>query len=163
MQFAVHFRDGFAGRFAGIEDPESVEPDGQILQCREGSGTVMLANAAVVFAVGGVSRKVQFVFDAPMSTIECKQPMCVGFFLQKAGDAADGFYRGARPFGTSAAYHEDLRGEGEVDPTSCDGRGDDAPGVESSAGLVSGAMGRGKKRAPRGALRSVCAGRVDCL
>ncbi len=86
-----------------------------------------------------------------------------GLFGRKAGDAADGFYRGGRPFGTSAAYHEDLRGEGEVDPAGCDGRGDDAPGVESPAGLVSGAMSRGKKRAPRGALRSVCVDRVGCL
>ena len=82
MQFAVHFRDRFAGRFAGVEDPESVEPDGQVLQGREGSGPVMFANPAVVFAEGGVSRKVQFVFDAPLSAVEGKQPMCVGFFLQ---------------------------------------------------------------------------------
>lgn len=89
--------------------------------------------------------------------------MRVGLFGQKAGDAADGFYRGCCPFGTSAAYHEDLSGEGEVDPAGGDGRGDDAPGVEPSAGFVNGAVRRGKKRAPQGALRSVCAGRVGCL
>lgn len=72
MEFAVHFRDGFAGRFAGIKDPKGMEPNGQILQRRERSGSVMFANAAVILAVGGVSRQVQFVFDAPVSPVECE-------------------------------------------------------------------------------------------
>jgi hypothetical protein len=52
---------------------------------------VLFANAAVIFPVDGVARQVQFVFDAPVSTVERKKAVLVGFFGRKAGDAADGF------------------------------------------------------------------------
>ena len=51
----------------------------------------MLADAAVVFAVGGVPGQVQFVLDAPMPAVEGKQAVLVGLFKRKTGDAADAF------------------------------------------------------------------------
>ena len=51
----------------------------------------MLADSTVIFSVRGVSGKVQFVFDAPMPSIECKQAVFVSFFNREAADAADGF------------------------------------------------------------------------
>jgi len=52
----------------------------------------MFANSAVVFAIGGVSRKVQFVFNTPMSAIERKEAVFIGLFDRKTGDAAYGFF-----------------------------------------------------------------------
>ena len=48
----------------------------------------MLADSTVVFSIRGVSGKVQFVLDAPMSSVKCKQAVFVGFFNRKATDAA---------------------------------------------------------------------------
>jgi len=52
---------------------------------------VVLADPAVVFTVGGVPRQMQFVFDAPVTAVECEQAVFVGLLGRKAGDAADGF------------------------------------------------------------------------
>jgi len=57
-----------------------VQSDSQILQRGERSSAVVFANAAVIFPIGGVSREVQFVFDAPMSPIESEQAMFVCLF-----------------------------------------------------------------------------------
>ena len=101
----------------------------------------MLANATVVFAVGGVSGQVQFVLDTPMPAIKCKQAVLIGLIDRKAGDAADDFFGGFRPFGAGAVYHEDLCSEGEVDPAGGDGCSNDAASAEPSVGFFSRAMG----------------------
>lgn len=77
-EFAVHLGEGFAGRFAAVKGFECVQADGEILQRCERAGSAMLANAAVVFTIGGVPRQVQFVFNAPVSAVECEQTMFVG-------------------------------------------------------------------------------------
>ena len=118
----------------------------------------MLANAAMIFAVGGVSGQVQFVLNAPVSAVEGKQAVLVGLFDRKAGNAADDFLGSFGSFGAGTTHHEDLSGEGEVDSAGGDGRGNDTAGVDASAGFICGAMGRGKKCAPRGAVRFVCVG-----
>ncbi len=51
----------------------------------------MLADSTVIFSVRGVSGQVKFVFDTPMPSVECKQPVFVSFFDREATDAADGF------------------------------------------------------------------------
>ena len=51
----------------------------------------MLTDSAVVFSLRGVSGQVQFVFYAPMPSVECKQAVFIRFFDRKAADAADGF------------------------------------------------------------------------
>ena len=83
-------------RFEGVEGAECVQADGEVIQRCEGPRPVMLANAAVVFAVGGVSGQVQFVLDAPLSAVECEQAVLIGLVDRKAGDAADGFLGGLR-------------------------------------------------------------------
>ncbi len=76
-----------------------------------------------------------------MPAIEGKQAVFVRLGDRKAGDAADGFLGGFRPFGAGAAHHEDLRGEGEVDPAGGDGFGNDSTSVDAAAGFICGAMG----------------------
>ena len=162
-ELAVHFGNGFTGGFARVEYAERVQADGQVLQCGQRMCPVAPADAAVVFAVGGVPGQVQFVLDAPVPAVERKQPVFVGFFRRKVGYAADGFRFLFRPLRPGAPDHEGLGGEGEVDPAGGDGRGDDPADNGFPAGLVNGAVRRGKKRAPRGAVRSVGAGRAGCL
>ena len=163
-KFSFQFGDGFAGGgLLGVEDSECVLADSEVLERCERARSVMLADAAMVFAVGGVSGQVQFVLDAPVSTVECEQAMFVGLVSREAGDVADGFLWGFRPFGAGAAHHEDLCGEREVDPASGDGGGDDAAGADPPVGFFNRAEGRGKNCAPTGALRSACAGLAGCL
>nr|WP_246046740.1 hypothetical protein [Pontiella desulfatans] len=102
---------------------------------------VALADAVVVFAVGGVPWQVQFVFDAPVPAVEREQPVLVGLVRAEVGYAADGFRCLFGPFGSVAADHEDLGGKGEVDPAGGDGRGDDPALDGLSAGFVNGAAG----------------------
>lgn len=40
----------------------------------------MLAYAAVIFPIGGVSGQVKFIFDTPVSAVECKQAVLICFF-----------------------------------------------------------------------------------
>ena len=101
----------------------------------------MLADAAMVFAVGGISGQVQFILDTPVPAIEGKQAVFVGLIDRKTGDATDDFLGGFRSFGAGAAHHEDLGGEGEVDSAGGDGRGNDAAGVNPSTSFICGAMG----------------------
>ncbi len=76
-----------------------------------------------------------------MSAVEGKLAVLGGLFDGKTGNAADDFFGGFGSFGAGAAYHKDLSGEGEVDFAGGDGRGNDAAGVDPSAGFICGAMG----------------------
>lgn len=124
---------------------------------------MMLTDAAVVFAIRGVSRQVQLVFDAPVSAIECEQAMFIRFFDQEAGDATDGFFGDGRSLGSSALYHKNLCREGKVDSAGGDGRGDDTATAVPPVGFFNRAVCRGKKCAPRGAVRSGGASQIDSL
>jgi len=67
--------------------------------------------------------------------------MFIGLFDRKTGYAADGFFGESRSFGAGTAHHEDLRGEGEVDPAGGDRRGDDASGIDPPIGFFNSAVG----------------------
>lgn len=101
----------------------------------------MLADAAVIFAVGGVAGQVEFVFDTPVFAVECEQAVLIGFFGGQAGDAADDIDGGFCSFGAGSADFEYLPGEGEVDPAGGDGGGDNAAVGCPPAGFIGGAMG----------------------
>ena len=101
----------------------------------------MLADAAVIFPIGGVARQVQFVFDAPVSSIESEQAMFVRFLCTEAGNPANGFDRGDAFLGAGAAHLEDLRGERKVDACCMHGGGNDPPGGDPSVGFFMSAMG----------------------
>lgn len=90
-----------------------------------------------------------------MTAIEAEELVGVGFFWAEAGDTADDFFAFMSAFGSGSAHHEELGGEGKVDPAGGDGGGDDAAGGVSSAGVIAGAMGGGKKCAHQSELRFV--------
>lgn len=103
---------------------------------------MMLADAAVIFPIGGVPRKVEFVFDAPVSAVEREQAVLIGSLHRQAGDPADDFDGGGLcAFGAGAAHLEDLRGEGEVDARCTHGCGDDPAGRDPPVGLFMRAVG----------------------
>jgi len=140
-EFAVHFRDAFTGRFARIEDSKSMQSDRQILQGGERTGSPVFANAAMIFAIGGVARQVQLVFDAPVSPVECEQAMFVCLFRRQTGDPADGFGGCSPTFGAGAPHLKDLRCKGEVDACCADRLSDDASGCDPPVGFFIGAVG----------------------
>jgi len=85
----------------------------------------------VVFAIGGVWRKVQFVFNTPISAIEREPSLFIGFICRKVGDSACRFFSERASLRPSTSHHEDLCGEGEVDSTGGDGFSNDAAGTFS--------------------------------
>lgn len=101
----------------------------------------MLADAAVIFPIGGVARQVQFVFDAPVSPVESEQAMFVRFLCAEAGNPANGFDGGDAFLGAGTVYFEDLRGERKVDACCMHGCGDDPPGRDPSVGFFMRAVG----------------------
>ena len=72
-----------------LEAETSDDGEGGIANCGECLGGIVGTDSTGVFMESDVADIVQFVFDAPMATVQFQEPFGSGFLATQAGDGMD--------------------------------------------------------------------------